>query len=95
MFVLQYFSNVTGTEYTKKHFAETLNFKIPELCYLDVEHEIISYEKVDLFYEDENKTVSFVQLAQNNKPSEPELIIVSHNQESKLHPSIKKNFMTH
>ena len=84
--------NIDLSIVTKKHFAETLNFKIPELCYLDVEHEIISYEKVDLFYEDEYKTDSFVQLAQNNKPSEPELIIVSHNQESKLHPSITKKF---
>ncbi|MBF0449880.1 MAG: hypothetical protein HQK75_04195 [Candidatus Magnetomorum sp.] len=85
--------NIDISIVTKKHFAETFNFKVPELCYIDVEHEIVSYEKINLFNED--KAVSFVQSARSNKPSEPELTIVSHNQESKLHPSIMKNFITH
>ena len=82
--------NIDLSIITKKHFSETFNYNASKLCYIDVEHEVVSYEKIDLFKE--NKAVSFDQLARNTKPSEPELIIISHNQESKLHPSIMKKF---
>ncbi|KPA15076.1 Transposase, Rhodopirellula-type [Candidatus Magnetomorum sp. HK-1] len=82
--------NIDISIVTKKHFAETTNVKAPEFSYIDVEHEIVSYEKQVLL--NEAKDVSFVQPARNNKPSEPDFVIVSPNQESKLHPSIMKKF---
>jgi len=33
----------------KKHFAETINIRVPEFNYIDVEYKTISYEKQDLF----------------------------------------------
>jgi hypothetical protein len=63
---------------------------VPSINIIEVEHETVSNEKQILYAE--NKAVNLVQPLGNNEPYEPEFIIVSSGQESKLHPSIMKKF---
>ena len=82
--------NIEMSVVTKKHFAETVNAQAPNLNFIEVEHETISSRKET--FHPKPKVLSIAQLARKSEPSEPEFIIVSPGQESKLHPIMMKKF---
>ncbi|ETR71203.1 MAG: hypothetical protein OMM_02664 [Candidatus Magnetoglobus multicellularis str. Araruama] len=82
--------NIKMSVFTKNHFEETINAQSSKFNCIDVEYETISYRQ-EMFHT-ESKALSIAQPASKSKPSEPVIIIVSIDQESKLHPSIMKKF---
>ena len=84
------FFNIDLSIIEKKLDADTIIVNISKINTIEIEHETTSDEKQILYAE--NQAIEFVQPLGNNEPYEPEFIIVSQGQESKLHPSIMKKF---
>jgi hypothetical protein len=84
------FFNINLSIIEKKLDADNIIVNISKINTIEIEHETSSDEKQILYAE--NQAIEFVQPLGNNEPFEPEFIIVSQGQESKLHPSIMKKF---